>query len=83
STFKRPEGAFAGALIEQCNLKGFTVGGAQVSTKHAGFVINRGNATASDVLAVINHVQETVKEKTGYTLEPEIMILPQGKGVCL
>lgn len=78
STFKRPTGAFAGALIEQCGLKGFTIGGAQVSEKHAGFVINRGDATAADVLAVIEHVQTTVSRKTGYTLEPEIMILPEG-----
>ncbi|MEG1389055.1 MAG: UDP-N-acetylmuramate dehydrogenase [Angelakisella sp.] len=76
STFKRPAGAFAGALIEQCGLKGFTVGGAQVSEKHAGFVINRKNATAADVMAVMAHVQATVKAETGYTLEPEILILP-------
>lgn len=76
STFKRPAGAFAGALIDQCGLKGFTIGGAQVSEKHAGFVINRDNATAADVFAVIGHVQATVSRETGYTLEPEIMILP-------
>lgn len=76
STFKRPSGAFAGALIEQCGLKGFTIGGAQVSEKHAGFVINRGEATAADIHAVMQHVQTTVHRETGYTLEPEIRILP-------
>ncbi len=75
STFKRPEGAFAAALIEQCGLKGYTVGGAQVSEKHSGFVINRGNAAFSDVMAVIEHVKKVVSEKTGYNLEcePEII----------
>lgn len=77
STFKRPEGYFAGALIEQCGLKGYTVGGAQVSEKHAGFVINIGKATASDVLNVINHCKETVLAKTGVTLEPEVKIIGQ------
>ncbi len=72
STFKRPEGYFAGALIEQCGLKGFTSGGAQVSEKHAGFVINIGNATAADVMSVIEHCQKTVFENTGVTLEPEV-----------
>lgn len=75
STFKRPEGYFAGALIEQCGLKGFTVGGAQVSEKHAGFVINIGSATAEDVLGVIDHCQKTVFENTGVTLEPEVKII--------
>lgn len=75
STFKRPEGYFAGALIEQCGLKGFTVGGAQVSEKHAGFVINIGSATAEDVMGVINHCRETVLAKTGVTLEPEVKII--------
>lgn len=75
STFKRPQGAYAAALIEQCGLKGFSVGGAEVSTKHSGFVINKGGATFDDVMAVIAHVQKTVKEMTGYSLEiePEIM----------
>ncbi|MCM1578758.1 MAG: UDP-N-acetylmuramate dehydrogenase [Ruminococcus sp.] len=75
STFKRPQGAYAAALIEQCGLKGFTVGGAQVSEKHSGFVINTGGATFNDVWAVIEHVQKTVKEQTGYELEcePEII----------
>ena len=75
STFKRPEGHFAGALIEQCNLKGYTIGGAQVSEKHAGFVINRGNATATDILQLISYIQETVRKETGVNLEPEVQIL--------
>lgn len=74
STFKRPEGHFAGALIEQCGLKGFTVGGAQVSPKHAGFVVNVGGATANDVLDVIKHCQSVVFENTGVMLEPEVEI---------
>ena len=75
SPFKRPEGAFAAALIEQCGLKGYTVGGAQVSEKHSGFVINLGNASFDDVMAVISHVQSVVEQKTGYRLEwaPEII----------
>ena len=75
STFKRPEGHFAGALIEQCGLKGYAVGGAQVSEKHAGFAINRGGATCADVLAVIRHVQRTVERETGVRLEPEIRLM--------
>lgn len=74
STFKRPEGHFAGALIEQCGLKGFTVGGAQVSPKHAGFVVNVGGATANDVLGVIKHCQSVVFENSGVMLEPEVEI---------
>lgn len=74
STFKRPEGHFAGALIEQCGLKGTSVGGAQVSEKHAGFVINRGGATCRDVLALIETVQRTVLAETGIDLEPEIKV---------
>ena len=75
STFKRPEGYFAGPLIEGCGLKGYTVGGAQVSEKHAGFVINRGGATCADILAVIEHVQDTVERVHGVRLEPEVRIL--------
>lgn len=75
STFKRPEGAFASALIDQCGLKGFTVGGAQVSEKHAGFVINKGGATCADILELIKQVQDKVKTDTGFTLEPEVEIL--------
>lgn len=75
STFKRPEGYFAGALIEQCKLKGRSVGGAQVSEKHAGFVINTGNATSTNILDLIAFIQETVKTETGVTLEPEVIVL--------
>ena len=72
SVFKRPEGAFAGALIEQCGLKGKTVGGAQVSEKHAGFIINVGGATARDVNGLVRLIQDEVAEKTGYRLECEL-----------
>lgn len=75
STFKRPQGAFAAQLIEECGLKGLTVGNAQVSEKHSGFVINRGDASFDDVMAVIEKVKETVKEKTGYCLECEPIII--------
>ena len=72
STFKRPEGHFAGTLIDQCGLKGRTVGGAQVSEKHAGFIINRGGATCVEIKELIRQVQEMVFEKTGVRLEPEV-----------
>ncbi len=72
STFKRPEGYFAGKLIEDAGLKGFTVGGAQVSEKHSGFVINRKNAAASDVYELCRQVQARVKEKFGVDLEMEV-----------
>ena len=75
SAFKRPEGYFAGKLIEDAGLKGFGVGGACVSEKHAGFIINRGGATTSDVLSVIEGVQHRVLEKYGVRLEPEVRIL--------
>lgn len=75
STFKRPNGHFAGALIEQCGLKGLSVGGAQVSEKHAGFVINTGGATCHDILCLIEKVRETVFRETGVLLEPEIRML--------
>ena len=75
STFKRPEGYFAAALIDQCGLKGFTVGGAQVSEKHAGFVINQGGATCADVLELIRQVQQRVQEEKGVRLEPEVKII--------
>ena len=75
STFKRPEGYFAGALIEQCGFKGKSLGGAQISDKHAGFLINKDNATAKDILDLINLTQETVKKETGVALEPEVIIL--------
>lgn len=72
STFKRPEGHFAGKLIEDAGLKGYTVGGAQVSEKHAGFVINRGGSTASDIKKLVEHIKNTVNEKFGVMLECEI-----------
>ena len=72
STFKRPVGNYASALVDQCGLKGLAVGGAEVSQKHAGFIINRGGATAADVKKLIAEVQSVVREKTGYTLECEI-----------
>lgn len=75
STFKRPEGHFAGTLIDQCGLKGRAVGGAQVSEKHAGFIINRGGATCADIKELIRQVQETVLEKTGVRLEPEVKLV--------
>lgn len=75
STFKRPAGHFAGALIEQCGLKGYRIGGAQVSEKHAGFVINAGGATAADVLALMDHVRDTILRETGVELEPEVRVL--------
>ena len=74
STFKRPEGAYAGALIQQANLKGVFVGGARVSEKHAGFVVNTGGATARDVKALIELVQKRVFETSGYCLQPEVRI---------
>lgn len=78
SAFKRPEGHYAGALIEQCGLKGYAVGGAQVSEKHAGFIVNQGGASAADVLRLIDHIQQTVLRETGVTLEPEIRCLHEG-----
>ena len=75
STFKRPEGHFAGALIEQCGLKGCTIGGAQVSQKHAGFIVNTGEATAADILNLIEHVQNVVQAQTGVHLETEVRVL--------
>ncbi|MDO4607831.1 MAG: UDP-N-acetylmuramate dehydrogenase [Clostridia bacterium] len=75
STFKRPEGYFAGALIEQNNLKGVSCGGAQVSEKHAGFVINTGNATAADVKNLIKHIQKTIMDSDGVELEPEVIFV--------
>lgn len=78
STFKRPEGHFAGALIEGCGLKGCTIGGAQVSQKHAGFVVNTGSATAQDILDLIAHIQRVVKQETGVDLEPEVKMMGEG-----
>ena len=75
STFKRPVGGYAAALIQQAGLMGQGVGGAQVSTKHAGFVVNTGGATAKDVLATIEMIRKRVYETSGILLEPEVRIL--------
>lgn len=75
STFKRPPGAFAAALIDQCGLRGYRHGGAAVSDKHCGFVVNLGGATCADVLALCDEVRAIVKEKTGYDLEKEIRVV--------
>jgi len=75
STFKRPEGYFAGKLIMEAGLRGFSIGGAKVSDKHCGFIVNTGNATAQDIFEVIQEVQERVKEQFGILLEPEVIRL--------
>ena len=75
STFKRPAGGYAAALIDQAGLKGFRVGGAQVSEKHAGFVVNTGGATFSDVLRLMEEIRERVYAASGITLEPEVKII--------
>lgn len=75
STFKRPQNGYAAAMIENAGLKGYTVGGAQVSEKHAGFVVNKGGATFEDVVAVIDHIKETVLTQTGVELAPEVKII--------
>ncbi len=75
STFKRPEGNFAGKLIEEAGLKGFSIGGAQVSEKHCGFVVNTGKATTDDILSLINSVKERVYQNSGIMLEPEVRFL--------
>lgn len=75
SVFKRPEGYYAGALIQECGLKGKSIGGAQVSEKHAGFIINAGGATTNDVISLVELVQKTVKEQTGVELEKEIRVI--------
>jgi len=77
SFFKRPPGCFAGALIEQAGLKGFRIGGAQVSEKHAGFLINLGGATTTDFIALKDEVQRRVMERFGVMLEPEVRIIPE------
>lgn len=77
SFFKRPPGYFAGSLIQEAGLSGYTIGGAQVSEKHCGFLINKGGATASDVLALRDHVEKTVKDKFGVDLEPEVRIIDE------
>ena len=75
STFKRPVGGYAAALIDEAGLKGFSIGGAQVSEKHAGFVVNKGGATFDDVCRLIEHIQKTVYEASGIELEPEVKII--------
>jgi UDP-N-acetylmuramate dehydrogenase len=75
STFKRPEGHFAGKLIEDAGLKGFSIGGAQVSEKHCGFVVNTGGATSADILRLIDAVKARVYEASGVTLEPEVRMI--------
>lgn len=75
STFKRPEGYFAGKLIMDAGLRGFSVGGAQISEKHCGFIVNKGNATAADVLGLIEEVQKRVQEQFGVALHPEVRFL--------
>lgn len=77
STFKRPEGYIAAKLIDDCGLKGLSVGDAEVSTKHAGFFINKGHATSADILALAEIVKENVFEKFGVSLEPEIIYVPE------
>lgn len=76
SAFRRPEGHYAAALIEEAGLKGYQIGGAQVSEKHSGFIVNRGGASSHDVYDLMMHVRKTVYEKSNVVLEPEIMILP-------
>lgn len=75
STFQRPQGYFAGALIEECGLKGYRVGDGAVSEKHAGFVVNLGKATSDDLLQVIDHVREVVQQQTGVLLECEVKVI--------
>lgn len=75
STFKRPQGGYAAALIEQAGLKGFSIGGAQVSEKHSGFVINKGGASFEDVTALMKHIEKTVYDSSGILLEPEVKII--------
>ena len=77
STFKRPVGGYAAALIDEAGLKGFTIGGAQVSEKHAGFVVNRGGASCEDVKRLMAHIQKTVFEHSGITLEPEVRLITE------
>jgi UDP-N-acetylmuramate dehydrogenase len=79
SVFKRPPGYFAGKLIQDSELQGTSIGGAEVSTKHAGFIVNKDNATATDYIALIEHVQKTVKEKFNVELEREVKIIGEDK----
>ena len=75
SVFKRPQGFYAGKLIEECGLRGYACGGARVSEKHCGFIVNTGGATCEDVLHVIEYIRKTVFEQKGVMLEPEIKII--------
>lgn len=75
SVFKRPQGYYTGKLIHDADLQGYSIGGAQISTKHAGFIVNKGTATATDYLNVIQHVQAVIKDKFGVDLETEVRIL--------
>ena len=75
STFKRPKAGYAAALIDQAGLKGYRIGGAEVSEKHAGFVVNRGGATCADVKLLMEHIQKTVEQRTGIMLEPEVALI--------
>ena len=79
STFKRPEGYFVGKLIDDLGLKGYSIGGAQISTKHSGFIVNKGNATAKDVLDLIEYIKQKVFEANNIKLEEEIIILGEGE----
>lgn len=81
SVFKRPPGKFAGKLIEDCGLRGFSIGGAQISDKHCGFIVNTGTATAADIINLIQYVQKEVYERTGTLLEPEVRIIG-GNSLC-
>jgi len=75
STFKRPQGHFVGALIEEADLKGYCIGGAQVSTKHCGFIVNRGGATAADIMQLIEYIQDTIRRQFGVELQPEVRVI--------
>ena len=75
SVFRRPEGYYVGPLIEEAGLKGFAIGGAQVSLKHAGFIVNTGNATACDVLSLIEHIRKVIQRRNGVDLKPEIKVV--------
>ena len=77
SAFRRPEGHFAGALIEQAGLRGYRIGGAQVSEKHCGFIVNRGDATCEDVLLLLAHIERTVAAQTGVRLQREVRVIGQ------
>ena len=79
STFRRPEGYFVGKLIEDAGLRGYSIGDAEVSTKHTGFIVNKGNATCTDVKALVKYIQEVVKEKFGVELKPELEFI--GKNI--